>query len=422
MVGNLRYNLNEFLHGNLFKISISRMLAITGERLAFPFLSLYILELGGSTRTIATISSIGSIASVLVVPIGGYIADRKGRVTLLGLGTLAYSVCSIFFIFAQNWVFLAIGIFIQMLFRIYMPALDAILADSTTMESRGRAYAFSDAISAFPSIFAPIIIGFIAKQYSASFAVKIGFGCLFLLGIAAAIIRLKLKETLISSEERIKIKEIPIIIVDSYKKILTLLKESMFNLRIIIIVSLFLSVINCASGPYWIVYSKEILGLNPAEWGIIISVGAFLRAILLVPAGYIVDKIGVKRIILMSLIPLPFLSILFTLSNSFLSALLIMSLITMFNILLAPASSALFANSTQINSRGSSVAAIGRGRIGLIFNTGVLSSATLLLPTKLLGYQIGDILYQTNPAYPWYFLSLGLFLIIIIIWKFLSEK
>ena len=128
----------KFFQGNLFKISLSRMLAMGAEQLAWPFFSLYVLELGGSISSIALISSIGSIASVLVAPIGGYIADSRGRVKLLGFGTLAYSLCSIFFILAQNWVALAIGIFIQMLARIYMPALDAILADSTSESRTGR--------------------------------------------------------------------------------------------------------------------------------------------------------------------------------------------------------------------------------------------------------------------------------------------
>lgn len=260
------------------------------------------------------------------------------------------------------------------------------------------------------------------KQYTVTFAVRIGFGCLFLFGITAAIIRFTLTETVITASESIKMRQIPLLIVNSYKEILSLLKGDINNLKILITLSLLLSVINSASGPYWIVYSKEVLGLNPAEWGMILSVIGILRAVFLVPAGYIVDKIGVKRILLLSLIPLPLLSILFTLSNSFRDALIIISLITIFNILLLPASSALFANSTQRDSRGSSVAAIGRGRIGLIFNTGILSGATLLLPTKLIGYQIGDILFQYNPVLPWYFVSFGLLIMIIIIWAFLSDK
>lgn len=390
------------------------MLAIGAERLVWPFFSLYVLEMGGSTSTIALINALGSIASVLVAPIGGYIADYKGRVRLLGLGTLAYSLCSIFFILARNWFALAVGIFIQMLTRIYMPALDAVLADSTSTGKRGREYAFSDAISTVPSIFAPVLIGLLADRFSIIYAVRIGFAGLLVFGSIAALIRLTLEETVVGDKKTATMREIPRFIYDSYKEMFLSLKRGQSNLKVIIIICVLISVFNSAVCPYWIVYAKEVIRITPAEWGIIISVGSFLRIMLLVPAGFLVDRIGSKKAILISLLPLPLCAMLFINSHSFISTFLSINLITLCNILSAPASSALFADSTAKSSRGSVVAAISRGRMGLVLGSGVLSGAVLLLPAKLIGYKIGDMLYREDPTFPWLFLSIGLVLILIL--------
>jgi len=392
------------------------------EQLAWPFFSLYVLELGGSISSIALISSIGSVASVLVAPIGGYIADSRGRVKLLGLGTLAYSLCSIFFILAQNWVALAISIFIQMLTRIYMPALDAILADSTSASRTGRDYALSDTIAIMPSIISPLIIGFLANQFSVKFAVKMGFAGLLVIGSISALIRLSLKETVVKEKTDLSIKEIPKFIYDSYAQIILFLKNSERNLKILIIISMLMAFLNAISGPYWIVYAKQIIGITTTEWGIILSVGALLRLIVLIPAGFLVDKIGYKKVILISLIPIPICSLFFINSKSYPSVLMTIFIINLCNILISPASSALFAKSTSKSSRGSAVASIGRGRIGIVMGTGVLGGAMLLLPAKLIGYQIGTLLYLDNPLYPWILLSIGIVLIFIIISIFLKDK
>jgi len=398
------------------------MLAMGAEQLAWPFFSLYVLELGGSISSIALISSIGSVASVLVAPIGGYIADSRGRVKLLGLGTLAYSLCSIFFILAQNWVALAISIFIQMLTRIYMPALDAILADSTSASRTGRDYALSDTIAIMPSIISPLIIGFLANQFSVKFAVKMGFAGLLVIGSISALIRLSLKETVVKEKTDLSIKEIPKFIYDSYAQIILFLKNSERNLKILIIISMLMAFLNAISGPYWIVYAKQIIGITTTEWGIILSVGALLRLIVLIPAGFLVDKIGYKKVILISLIPIPICSLFFINSKSYPSVLMTIFIINLCNILISPASSALFAKSTSKSSRGSAVASIGRGRIGIVMGTGVLGGAMLLLPAKLIGYQIGTLLYLDNPLYPWILLSIGIVLIFIIISIFLKDK
>ena len=415
-------NRSESFKGNLLKISVSRMLVLGGEQLAFPFFSLYVLELGGSLSTIALINSIASIASVLAAPVGGYIADSKGRVKLLFFGTLGFSLSSIFFILAQNWVALAVGVFIQMLTRMYMPALNAILADSTSVGKRGRESALSDTITTCPSIFAPALIGFVADKLSITYAVKLGFCGLLVLSFVSACIRLSLKDTIVSDTKDTTLRDIPSLVYNSYEKLFSLLRGGVGNLKMIAVVCALVALLNGTTGPYWIVYATEVIRLTPGEWGIIISVQSLLRVLCLVPAGFLSDKIGSKTVILVSLVPLPLCSMCFIGSQSFTSTLAALVGITACSTLIAPASFTLFVNSTVRRSRGSAVAAIGRGSMGLVMGTTIFGGeGLLLLPAKLIGYHVGNLLYQSNRPYPWLLLSMGLVLVLVLNAVFIDE-
>jgi MFS family permease len=411
----------ELFRGNLWKISISRMLAMGAERLVWPFFSLFILELGGSVSSIALVSMVGSLAAVLISPIGGYVADSSGRVKLLGFGTLCYSLCSIFFIFAQDWRLLVFLVFFQMLFRFYMPALDAILADSIKMEERGKGYAFSDSIAAIPSIIAPIIIGIIADRFSVKFAVRIGFLGLLVFGSIAALIRFTLEET-VSKKKSINLREFPNLIKESYQAIFSLFRGEFGVLKVIIIVSFLFTILNSTVGPYWNVYAINEIGLSASQWGVITAAGSVMRALLLFPAGLLSDRFGPKKLILLSLLPLPICSIFFIKSTSFISTFLIFIVMYFSNILLSPSSSSIFLRATAKSKRGTVVSAIGRGRFGIVVGSGFLAGGLLLFPARLIGFRLGDILYQINKTYPWIFLTIGTILITVFIFRFLYEK
>jgi MFS family permease len=404
---------------NLWKISISRMLAMGAEQLAWSFFPLFILELGGTTSSIAMINIIGTFSSILAAPIGGYVADLGGRVKLLGYGTLAYSLCSILYFFANDWKIVAFIIFFQMLFRIYMPALDAILADSIKVTERGKGYAFSDTVSTIPSIIAPTLIGIIAERYSINTAVKFGFCSLAIFGSLSAYIRFSLKETATINEKLGKEKTFNLIF-KSYKNLLILVKESVGNLKLIIILCFLLSIFNSAVGPYWIVYAKEEIRLTTSQWGIIVSIGSIMRVILLYPLGIIIDKIDLKKIIIFSLLSLAACPILFINSNTFLSTIIVFIIIHLLNLLLSLSSSSMFAKNTSINNRGSVVSAIDRGQISLLIGGGFLSGGVLLFPAKIFGYKLGDVLFQSNKSYPWVLSSLGFFIILILVILFLD--
>ena len=88
-----------------------------------PYLPLYIKELGGTPADIGIVNSASAIAGLFLYPLGGYIADKEGRVRLVGVATFLYAFSFLPFAYAPSWETLAMASFFQnlVLFDIKIP-------------------------------------------------------------------------------------------------------------------------------------------------------------------------------------------------------------------------------------------------------------------------------------------------------------
>jgi len=119
-----------FVRGNIRVLMICRVLWSFSTSIVEPYLSLFIIALGGSPAEIGLIASLGLIAGMVLYPMGGYIGDRSGRVKLIGYSTILYSLAHIFFVIAADWRMVMVGQFTSQLLLFYMPAMNALEADS----------------------------------------------------------------------------------------------------------------------------------------------------------------------------------------------------------------------------------------------------------------------------------------------------
>ena len=126
-----------FMRGNVLVMTICECVWRSTIDIIWPFLSLYVLELGGSYETIGFIMTVGSLASMIFYPLGGYIADYQGRIKLIGYMTFAYGAAFLIPAFTSTWQWLVVGMFVQSLATFYFPARQALIADSIPPERRG---------------------------------------------------------------------------------------------------------------------------------------------------------------------------------------------------------------------------------------------------------------------------------------------
>ena len=396
-----------FMRGNILVLTVTRVLGMFGRSMAFPYTSLYILALGGQPAQIGLINSLAPLAGLIVFPIAGYIADHAGRVKLIALTGYFSGAVLLLYVFAPSWEVIALGALLSGFTVVQFPPTSALIADSLAPQDRGRGIATMNTLAGAPAIFAPYVAGALLSICGVDVGMRYLYGFLAVAYLVNATINLHfLKETSARSAKGLDLSDIPKTLRNAYGGIPTMLRQLPPSIKALAAVIILGFMANAIAGPFWVVYAVEHIGLDSAEWGLILLIETALRNLMYIPAGVLVDRCGRTRCMLASLL-LSLVSIpLFVFSVGFVTVLLIRSAIGVANALFLPACSALMADTVPRGTRGRVMAAMGRGgaMIGAAAGgtggpgLGFLVSIPLMTASLSAGY-----LYTCNPALPWFF-------------------
>lgn len=397
-----------FMKGNVLTLTVCSILWRVSIDVIWPFLALYIMALGGEYETIGQVMAIGNLASLILYPLGGYIADHQGRIKIMAYMTFVYSFTFLIFVFTDSWVWVGVGMFAQSLITFYIPAMQALMADSLPAGSRGIGFAATMAIPSAFGIASPIIGGWLIDTLGIKPAVKGLYLLGFFVALLVATLRLRfLKETLRSHEgAKITVGSVPGLILKSYGDIVRMVREAP---RRLVTLSLLISgctfVVSLVS-PFWIIRAKETVGLSTADWGVILLVNGAINVLLSLPAGGYVDRHS-KRLIAGVCLMLGAVPVyLFLFASSFWQVLLLGALMTLPNTFLNPSFQSMFADMVPREKRGRMIAALGGGGVWLMggaWGTGVISMLSMTAGSLLSGY-----VYRLNSSLPWMILSASL--------------
>ena len=196
LLSKIRTQFN-FLKGNLLVLVISFMFFRSSIGLTSSFYPLYLRGLGASPFVIGMIGSIGSFfMGVIRIP-GGFIADFYGRKKIIVTFTFFVGLSFLFYALAPDWRFIVIGSIINNLSFIYLPALEALEADSIPENIRGVGYAASQKLPQITNVFAPLVTITLIDSLGLIKGVRIAYLLAALFAIIAGSIRhLYLVETL----------------------------------------------------------------------------------------------------------------------------------------------------------------------------------------------------------------------------------
>jgi MFS family permease len=276
------------------------------------YYSLYILALKGTPFIIGIIEFAAFLALASVQFPGGYLADKVGRRGLIVTFTFGITFANLFFVFAQSWYFILAGIILQNVFLLYQPALQAIIADSIPSEKRGMGFSMIMFVSNLASIFSPTIAGFLYLQYGLVLGVRIAYFAVFVFDLAAALIRIKLIETLQNNSEKISIS-------GAVKKYPKAVKEGLSVWRVLPRSMFYMFLTNALVSfafamllPYLVVYATEVLHIDGFNWALLMTWYTTSMILSSLPCGKLTDKIGRKMPLAvswacLSLFPLLFL-------------------------------------------------------------------------------------------------------------------
>ena len=159
----------------------------------------FVLSMGASMPFLGLMESIGGyggIVSTAMLPLGGWLSDRKGRKGFAILAS-AFTLCSLavyaLAAWTRKWQWLLPGVVLYGLSAIARPAVDSMTAESASPAERGRAYGLTMTFFAVSGVVAPAVGGFLAQRYGFLSVMLVGLG---LETGTLAVIALVLRETL----------------------------------------------------------------------------------------------------------------------------------------------------------------------------------------------------------------------------------
>lgn len=168
-----------------------------------PFWSLYIKnELGASITILGMLSMIQTSQSLLFQLPGGIIADRWGRRKIIVYGTSLRIIPHIIYLMATSWVHVIPAIIINGMASIYMPAFNAIIADSLPKTEKGAGYGAYRMITSSPMALSPFIGGVVMDALGYKEGVRIFLMISLLVSIVITIVRWRvITETLVKESQ-----------------------------------------------------------------------------------------------------------------------------------------------------------------------------------------------------------------------------
>jgi len=345
-------------------------------------------DLGATETILGLIGFVSLIGLALVQFPGGYLADKYGRRWLISTLTFGVALSYIFYMLAPSWHWILVGALFGNFCCFYMPALDAMLADSTPSERRGMGFSIISLITKVASTPAPIFAGLLVAVFARANGMRIAYAMVIILFLIAATLRFKLKET-VAQPGKIRFRDL----LNSYPRALKesvgvwkTLPHSMFylffvNLTVTFAVSL--------GWLYYAVYaiegSRSVLFVSEFDWALA-STAIFVAMIVsAIPIGKFIDKIGRKIPLLVSYVIL-FPAVLLFVYGDLFRLFIALPLIGIGDVLFFSALASLQTDLVPLEKRGKV--------IGLTNFTTFIVSA--------IGQLIGGILYERAPQLPFF--------------------
>ena len=394
------HTLRSLMKGNILVLTVSRVIWSISGAVVRPYMSLYILALGGSKPVIGFSNALADLVGLFLYPLGGYIADKAGRAKLVGIATFLYASSFLFFIFAPSWEWLAVGMAYQQLVLFYMPALNALMADSIPVGTRGKILSMMMVIPEAVRIFIPYVGGWLITVYTLQPAMRIGYTASFFLAFVVAIMRYRyLTETIEDSTDIGR--NIPHIMKESYREMYKSIKWVLGNLKGYMYISILLAFIAAAVQPFYVLFATEVIGLSAYQWGTVLLAAGLSKTVLAITVGDLVDKWGARKCMFIALIfGIPSL-LAFTGSTGFATTVVIYVLLIISNAFMWIASNVLMADTIPKNTRGRIMAALGQG-VNIGVSGGGYARGFILFIPATIGAYFGGYIYDYNPALPWF--------------------
>jgi len=384
-----RQNVSGFFRGNISVIALSGGIQSLGGFVGV-YIPLYFVQIGGNPLTLGLLASAASLIQLFTLSIGGFLADYYGRRRVIVFAAFYGVFFPLLYAVVQDWrVFGALTV-LATIGTVANPAVHATVADSIPPEKRTMGIAYLQVVSSLPSAISPLIGGWLIKNNGLENGFRMA--CIYaasLTFISAVPIFVFLKETL--HPRAVDKPDFPL--QDALFGFTKLSARTLpGSLKALMVSYALVMFSNGAVAQYYILYASSVVGLTALDWGIVVSLQFLLTGALKIPGGWLSDRFGKRKIMIISLLTTAPMVLLFTLSRSFIQVMVAALLLVATGIYYAPAHEALQADLTPKSMRG---------RITALWNMSHAVSAAL-------GSLVGGFTFQAiGPAVPFYVFAIA---------------
>jgi MFS family permease len=409
------------LRGNIFWLVVCQCIWQFTTNIPRPYLPLYIEQLGGTPANIGMVNSASAIAGLFLYPLGGYIADKSGRVKLVSIATVGFAFTFLPFAFAPHWEWLALASFFQNFVMFYSPILTVLMADSMRAGTRGQGFALAISLPAALGIISPFIGGYLVDTWGIVPAMRLVYNIGFGAGIVVAIIRgVTLKETLDTSKaEKMDFRNVPKLLKDSYLSFIETVRWMPDLIKALALMQMLQVFFNGIAGAFWIVYATSLLGISATSWGLTAAIQGGTRLVLSQWSGRMLDKVGRRKLLIPFMLVVPLYPLMFIyFVKDFTGLSIMVFFMALGNAFLMPGFQSLLADAVPKERRGRVTSAIGGGNFFIDVRNGGMGGGMLLFIPMAVAQLLGGALYEMDPTLPFYVMSAGM--AIVALWAYLK--
>jgi MFS family permease len=363
-----------FVEGNFRIMLLSWFVLDLFSELPLTYYPLYVLELGGTAAILGLIGAVESLSRAFVQIPGGYLADKYGRKWLITSMTLISGLSRIFYVLAPSWEWIMVGAVIIGFSNIYLPALNAIVADSVPSDKRGMGYTLINLIASVSTTPAPLLAGYLFIRMGLMPSVRLSYVLVIIGFMTAAFFRFRLKET-VENPEKLNVMEI-------FRSYPVSLKESIEVWNKVPRSAFILFIVNIITGfmvglfqPIFTVWIIKDIGIGEVSFSYIMATMFITMIIFAIPSGKLIDKIGKKKPMLFAFI-LWAIAIPLTIYGNFWRLIISMTLVGLLQVMIHGSTAALTADLVPSEHRGKTSGS--RGFFSMISSSfGMLTSGWL---------------------------------------------
>lgn len=284
---------NAILNPLLVWFMLAMVLANVGGNMYGPLLPLYLTSLKANVVQVGLFFTLSRIIPLGLQILGGWISDSLGRLRSVAIGSVAGVISYIALILSPTWQWVLLGEGLGAITQaLVAPSFGAFIAEQSSEQNRAKVFGITTTFFMVVSVVGPPLGGFIAQR----FGFRIMLLVAALLYLIATVIRIAMARYATQTGE----KEARPLTLQSLKVNLSLMFSMLLAGSLVTWILLTDGVRDIGyalSMNLLPIYLQEQGGLNLEQIGLLEAVFGLLMMLITLPAGWLADQWGERRVI-----------------------------------------------------------------------------------------------------------------------------